>query len=125
MLYKKSSSLYIQSNKRCFMGIQGDKPLSPQTQAIYKQQFAHGVDLFQRSLQEYQHAQEPHKKAKFKHVMDQALQVMNETSRAALGSKGPAQTSKLEQDYHSLTSDESARNYKKVNDDLENLKESL
>jgi len=75
--------------------------MGPQDQKIYKQQYKHGLDLFQRALGEYSKADEIHKKDAFKKVMDQALDVLNETARG-LGRKDLLeQNVKISDDYQS------------------------
>ncbi len=99
--------------------------IPPDLRATYKQDFARGFDLFQKSLTEYKNADEINKKAKFKDVMDKTLQVMNEVARAALSDKGQLQEKELEKDYQNLIANESEQNYNKLKEDINNLKNGL
>ncbi len=60
---------------------EGPAPLPHDPQKAYAMEYKHGVNLFQRSLDEYSKADEVHKKAAFQDVMHRALQVLNETAR--------------------------------------------
>lgn len=61
----------------------GDTPIppNPEDQKLYKQEYVHGLDLFQRALEQHAKAEEVHKKAAFEEVMERALQVLNDTAR--------------------------------------------
>lgn len=93
--------------------------------AQYKAQFAQGLNLFEKSLDEYQKASEVHKKAKFKDVMDKALQVMNETAGATLEKQGKQIEEKLNTDYNSFIAKESQEGYLAINRDISALKEQI
>jgi hypothetical protein len=58
----------------------GPPPLPHDPQKAYAVDYKHSVDLFQRSLEECSKAQEMHKKAAFKDVMNRSLQVLNEAA---------------------------------------------
>ena len=99
--------------------------IPPELRATYKQEFARGVNLFQESLTAYETTSDDQaeKKAKFKDVMDQALKIMNESARGFLSSRGQKEEAKLENDYHSFLNNDTPANYRKLNDDIRNLKE--
>jgi len=61
--------------------VEGSGPTSPQDLQTYRQEYKQGVDLFQRALKEYSSADEVHKKDAFKNVMENALQVLNDSAR--------------------------------------------
>ena len=77
----------------------GTSPLSPQDKKLYEQEYKQGVDLFQRSLAEYEKADEVHKKEAFKDVMGQAMQILNETARELKRPELNAQNKKISQDF--------------------------
>ena len=99
--------------------------IPPELRATYKQEFARGAKLFQESLTAYEttSGDEAEKKAKFKDVMDQALKIMNESARGFLSARGQKQEAKLESDYQSFLHNDTPDNYRKLNNDLKNLKE--
>jgi hypothetical protein len=103
----------------------GGGSIPPDIRATYKQEFSRSVDLFQKSLQEYEKADELHKKAKFKDVMDKALQIMNETAQACLSKKAHAEKNQLEKDYQNFIQHDNSETYGKLNDDIDHLKDSL
>jgi hypothetical protein len=102
--------------------VQGSGAVPPEWRAQYKQDFSRSVDLFQRSLEEYEKADEVHKKAKFKEVMDKALQVMNETAKGALSTEAEKQKEQLEKDYQHFIAQNTPENYQKVTEDVADLK---
>jgi len=104
------------------MGIEGQGNITPEMRATYQQQFSRSVDLFQKSLAEYEKADEQHKKDKFKDVMDKSLNIMNQTAKAAMSSSAQKQEKKLESDYQNLMANHSSENLAKVQKDIENLK---
>ncbi len=59
----------------------GNYPISHRDAKLYRQEYRQGLDLFQRALDEYEKADEIHKKDAFREVMDRALRVLNETAR--------------------------------------------
>lgn len=101
--------------------------ISPQDRALYRQEFKEGVNLFQNSLAEYQKADEVHKKNALKNVMDEALQVMNETAQLCLSKKAQMQENQLAQDYQAFSSLASPTDtdYQKLNSEIDNLKKDI
>lgn len=89
---------------------------------MYRQEFTEGLDLFKKSLNGFANADEEHKKAKFKDVMDKTLNVLKETVKASLSQEAQRKENVLEKDYLELVSKESKENYAKVEHDIENLK---
>lgn len=105
-------------------GVEGSGSITPEQKAIYQQEFKRGVNLFRQSLAEYQNS-DGTKKQLFKDVMDKAMQVMNETARAALSKAAQEQESKLEEDYQNYISNESPETKKQLQDDLDRLQKKL
>jgi Skp family chaperone for outer membrane proteins len=105
-------------------GIEGQPPrLSPELKATYTDEFKRGVDLFRRSLNEYQSTDAGPKKDKFKEVMDEALEVINDTAKAILSSHSQ-KTAQLQKDYQDLIAG-SPNAYQALSKDIENLKKSV
>jgi hypothetical protein len=61
--------------------VEGSGAAGPQDLQAYRQEYKQGVDLFQRALKEYSSADEVHKKDAFKNIMENALQVLNDSAR--------------------------------------------
>ncbi len=104
-----------------------NKHVSPDLKATYKNEFARGVKLFQDSLSEYEKADEVHKKAKFKDVMDKALNIMNQSARGFLTTeserqKGQEVKNQILTDYQSYLANDNGDTYKKLQSDINNLK---
>lgn len=105
--------------------IEGESPIPPQLKAVYKKEFSQGVNLFQKSLAEYQKTDAGPKKDKFKEVMDMAMQVMSETAKLCLSKQGQKKESTLEKDYQGFITNASPENLQKLQSDLDNLKKSI
>jgi hypothetical protein len=105
--------------------IEGEGSISPETMAIYKQEFQRGMNLFEQSLHEYQNTEAGPKKDKFKEVMELTMQVMNETAKLALSKSAQKTEGVLEQDYQSYISDSSEDNLNKLQGDIDKLHKLL
>lgn len=90
----------------------------------YAQDYKKGLNLFQKSFEDYNKPDvEFHKKKQLKKVMDETLQVMNETARIAL-EKGKLENERnLNIDYQDFLKNPTPVNQKKVADDLKALSE--
>lgn len=102
----------------------GGSSIPPDLKATYKNEFQRGLDLFQRSLSEYQGTEDGPKKDAFKIVMDEALQVMGETAKLALSKTGQKAESSVENDYQAYIADGSSDSLQKLQGDLDKLKKS-
>ncbi len=105
--------------------IEGKPYVSPEDKALFKQDYARGVKLFQNSLIEYENTTEEHKKAKFKQVMDEASTVMNETAKLCLSKKGQKLEKTLEQDYKEFNINTSDEVIEKLRTDITEIQKKL
>ncbi|WP_316358616.1 hypothetical protein [Candidatus Neptunichlamydia sp. REUL1] len=88
----------------------------------YHQDYEKGLNLFKESFDQYNQPNlEVHKKAQLKKVMDEALQVMNETACVALKQGKRDHEVMLNIHYQTFIEDPSADNQKKVADDIKAL----
>lgn len=78
---------------------EGPSAPSPQDVKLYKQEYHHGVDLFQRAMEEYGKADEIHKKEAFREVMDRALHVLNDVAYALKNPQMAQQNEKIAEDF--------------------------
>ncbi len=99
--------------------------ITPQMRQQYKQECVQGVDLFQRSLQEYQKSQIPAQKEEYKDVMDKALQVIRETVPQCLSKAMQQEELELEKDYQTYIDNPSPANLKKLTSDLQQFKKEI
>ena len=88
---------------------------------LYKQEFTEGLDLFKKSLNGFANADEEHKKAKFKDVMDKTLNVLRETVKASLSKEAEIKEDALEKDYLNLLSKETKEKNEWNKRDIEEL----
>lgn len=97
--------------------IQGQNPLPS-----YREEFKHGIDLFERSLQEYQKSNMENQKAKFQEVMGEATHVMDETAPQFLDASDQKQVSQLKNDFQAFLNNPSSEAMKKLQSDINSLK---
>jgi hypothetical protein len=105
-------------------GAGGPAPLNPQDKKMYEQEYKQGVNLFQRAMDEYNKANEIHKKEAFKEVMDRALQVLNETARELKRDDLVDQNSKIAADYQSYRNGNTSIQ-RQLNEELQKAKRSI
>ncbi len=105
--------------------VEGSGAITPQQKAQYRQEFKHGASLFEKSFNEYLHADSDNKKVLLKDVMERTLQVMNETAKYVLSQKKLEQENKLEQDYQNFISNESPDSAKQLQSDIDKLQRGL
>jgi hypothetical protein len=105
--------------------IEGEPHITPEMRETYKQEFAHGVNLFKRSLDEYEKTKEGNKKAAFKDVIGKALHVMNETARLCLTKETQGEAAKLNQDYQTFLQQENPDTYEQLSQDISKIERSL
>lgn len=105
--------------------ISGSTPSPEDPRAVYKQDFAKSVDLFQQSLDGYQSSQIPKQKEMYHDVMRRTLEVMNETAKLCLSKNAQAQEKTLVKDYQNYMSNQTPDGLQKLNNDIDKLKENL
>lgn len=98
------------------------KSYTPDELKHYQADYQKSLKLFQKSLEQYnQTNMEPHKKAKFKQVMDESLQIMNETASVALKKGKQSYEKALESDYKNYIANPTDENLKKLEESINNL----
>ncbi len=106
-------------------GNQGMGPLSPQDKRAYEAEYKHGIDLFQRALNDYSHSKNMFQKAEFKEVMEKAMQVLNETAGELKKQDLLKQNEALAKDLAAFESQDDAANTTQLMKDLNKAKRSL
>ena len=104
---------------------QGPAPLSSQDKKMYEQEYKQAADLFQRSLNEYESADEMNKKEAFKDVMGQAMQILNEAARGLKRSDLSTQNQKISQDFLAYQDHETADSKNQLVNDLKQAKKTV
>ncbi len=103
-------------------GPAGGASFSPEEVQQYQQEYHKSFELFQNALHEYDKPHlEEHKKAKFKMVMDEALQVMNQTACVALKQGKQGQEIELEKSYQNFIQSPSQENRAALSEAIKNL----
>ena len=97
--------------------VQGNDPLPS-----YKEEFRHSIDLFERSLQAHEQSKMENQKAAFRSVMEKASHVMSETAPQVLSASDQQQVTKLQADYKAFSQNPSSEMMKKLQSDINNLK---
>lgn len=106
-------------------GVQGMGPVSPQDRIKYQEEYKHGVDLFQRAINGYAQADEPHKKEAFRDVMDRAMQVLNETAKGLKDQELLEKNSQIQQDLQTYQATQNAQAKAQLEADLHDAEESI
>ncbi|MEM7176052.1 MAG: hypothetical protein AAF443_09090 [Chlamydiota bacterium] len=97
-------------------------PISPEEIEQYKRDYQESLQLFQNAFHEYNKPNlEPHKKAKFKQVMDEALNVMNQTACVALKKGKQANEVQLEKSYQAFIENPTPANRAQLIHDIKAL----
>lgn len=101
------------------------REITPREKAIYKDEYKHGVDLFQRALQQHAKAEDVFKKGEFEDVMNNMMQVLNETARALKAENLKEQNKKIANDFAAYQDTPTTDNQKKLTKDLDQAKRSI
>ena len=104
-------------------GIEGLPP--PPEKKLYEQEYLHGVDLFQRALDQCTQAEEVHKKAAFKEVMERALQALNDTARGLKREDLQKHNDELAKDLKVFEDQENVEAQQKLAQDLDRAKKLI
>jgi hypothetical protein len=88
----------------------------------YREEFQHGLDLFERSLHEYQKSNMNLQKEAFKKVMAEATHVMNETAPEVLKGADQDYLTHLQEDFNAFNKQASPAVMKKLQEDINKLK---
>ncbi len=101
-------------------------PLGPHDRKMYEHEYKQSADLFKRALDQYSKSDNPYQKAEFKDVMDQAMQVLNETASELMRKELQAQNQKIAKDYETFQKfPDDPDTVDKLNSDLDKAKKSL
>lgn len=98
------------------------KEISPREKTLYKQEYVHGADLFQRALQQHAKSANMYQKAEFQEVMENMMQVMNETARALKEEVLKKQNEKISEDFKTYQQAPSESTQKRLAEDLDQAK---
>jgi hypothetical protein len=100
------------------MNISDPTPEKPTYQSDYKQ----SVELFEKSFQGMQNSDLDVQRDKFKQVMQESLQTMQESANAMLNQKLADLKSNLDRDLNTYLDSPTAENKEKVERDIQQIK---
>lgn len=104
------------------IGDSGDN-LSPSEQTkMYKSEYKHAADLFERTLNEDQKSTNMYQKDEYRKVMEQSVQVLKETAYALNQDKLLQQADKIEQDLANYQKEGTPASIFQLHADLEKAK---
>jgi len=104
----------------------GSVPITPREVQMYKNEYKHGAQLFQKALEQYTQSTNPYQQKEFQEVMDKALLVLNETAKELHNEKLQQQNAKISSDYEKVMqtpTDASAA--EQLHKDLDRAKKSV
>jgi hypothetical protein len=102
------------------MEVSGSSPSQPS----YPSEFKQGVELFEKSFHNMQTSKLDAQKAQYVKVMDESLQVMQDSASAMLNKHLLELKNTLSQDLHTYLAAPTDEHRKKVESDLDQLKHS-
>ncbi len=100
------------------MNVSGPSPEKPTYQSDFKQ----SVELFEKSFQGMQNSELDVQKDKFKQVMQESLQTMQESANAMFSEKLADLKNNLNRDLNSYLNSPTAENKEKVESDIQRIK---
>lgn len=115
-------------NERWIMAtedVQGYGRISRKEMKMYEQEYKQGAALFQKALGDYAKSEDIYQKEEFKEVMNQAMQVLNETAQGLKRQELLKQNEEIEKDYTSYQNSPDEKIQQKLNDELEKAKNSI
>jgi len=105
------------------IGSSGDSPnISPADRKMYKNEYKHAADLFERTLNEDVKSNNMYQQDEFRKVMEQSVQVLKETATALHQDKLMDQANKIEEDLAAYQKDRSPASIFELHKDLEKAK---
>ncbi|MBS0624879.1 MAG: hypothetical protein JSS32_02375 [Verrucomicrobia bacterium] len=106
-------------------GSEGMGPLSPQEKREYELEYKHGADLFKRALDDYSKSDNIFQKAEFKDVMQQAMQVLNDTAAELKRQELLKQNQAIQKDFAAFQDKDDDASISKLSKDLDKAKKSI
>ena len=98
-------------------------PVNPSSKTpSYKDEFAHSVDLFERSFHAYQDSKMDNQKLVFKDVMEKATKVMDQTAPKCLSDSEKKDLETLKKHYQDFMSHPESSVSASLQKDINNLK---
>src|SRR3990167_1432016 len=100
-------------------------PVTPRQAEVYKKEYQHGVDLFQRALGQSAKSDNPYQKEQFGEVMDKAMRVLNETAKELKRRDLMQQNQQISDDYKAYQQAQTNESRDKLVKDLDKAKKSI
>lgn len=101
-------------------------PISPSEKKMYEQEYRHSADLFQKALAQYGKAENTYQQAQFQQVMNQSMQILNETANELMRKELQQQNIQIEKDYAAFQKHpKDAGAVKALNHDLDQARKSV
>ena len=100
-------------------------PIGPHDKQMYAQEYKQGADLFQKALEQYGKSESLFQKAEFKHVMDRAMQVLNDSAHGLMKQELEKQNQKISKDYENFQKNPDQNAINQLKDDLDQAKKSV
>ncbi len=104
---------------------QGMGPLSTGNKKAYEEEYLHGLDLFGRALEQCTKAPSLQQQEAFKHVMQRALQALNETARGLKREDLQLKNDKIAEDLQAYGERKDKLGERVLKEDLDQAKKQL
>lgn len=107
------------------VGDVGGPTHTPREIHMYEQEYKKSAQLFQEAVTHYAKSDNPYQKKEFQEVMDQALNILNETARELNRQSLFEKNAKIQKDYTSFNETPDDKTVAQLNKDLEEAKNSV
>lgn len=98
-------------------------PITPRQEAAYRHEYREGVTLFQKALQQMNASDYQPKKEAFMGVMNQAMEVLNQTAKELKNKELIGRNAQIAKDYAAYQEHPTAGRLKALQSDLNAAKE--
>ena len=106
----------------------GPGPITPRQEKEYKKEYLHGEELFQKALHQAaktEPAGNPYQQEQFRSVMNDAMNVLNQSARALKRDDLIKQNAQIAHDFSTYKAKPTKEAQQKLNQDLDAAKKSI
>lgn len=96
--------------------------VNPRAEKLYKQEYQHGANLFEKALVQANKSTYDPQKKEFSGVMNIAMEVLNQSARELKNQSLIAQSQKISEKYKEYQKNPSKENFEALRKDLEKAK---
>jgi hypothetical protein len=99
--------------------------VNPRAEKLYKQEYQHGANLFEKALLQANKSSYPPQQKEFAGVMNIAMEVLNQSARELKSQTLMAQSQKIAEKYKEYQKNPTKENFEALRSDLDKAKHSF